>query len=230
MNNNQEITKTSEKVSEKINDKIEKVNEKVSEKINDKIEKVNEKINEKVTEKSNKNDEKNRKKKKKGQTNVKVRTRLTLNATSCPEVAAKLTYLWDKSVDLLPYLSLSPIDPFVLAVTPSASSTLPLSPHSLTPYCPNNITKFLIINTINLVCRIRVVTRPKITMVTLPRCLATAWLTLAALKLPGDIVETGTWRGGMSILSLSLMKSSEDLCDSIAGRSASSRKFWAFDS
>jgi hypothetical protein len=215
MNNNQEITKISEKVSEKINDKIEKVSEK---------------INEKVNEKSNKNDEK-RKKKKKGQTNVKVRTRLTINATSCPEVAAKLTYLWDKSVDLLPYLSLSPFDPFVLAVTSSsAPSTLPLSPHSLTPYCPNNITKFLIINTITLVCRIRVVTRPKITMVTLPRCLATAWLTLAALKIPGDIVETGTWRGGMSILSFSLMKSSEGLCDSIAGRSASSRKFWAFDS
>jgi len=64
-------------------------------------------------------------------------------------------------------------------------------------------------------------TRSKLSMATAPRVKATAYLTKAALSLPGgDIVETGTYTGGTAAVIMKTIMAF-DACD---------RKFWAFDS
>lgn len=65
------------------------------------------------------------------------------------------------------------------------------------------------------------VSRAKFSMATPPRVKATAYLTKAALSLPGgDIVETGTYTGGTAAIIMKTIMAF-DSCD---------RKFWAFDS
>jgi len=64
-------------------------------------------------------------------------------------------------------------------------------------------------------------TKSRLSMATAPRVKATAYLTKAALSLPGgDIVETGTYTGGTAAV---IMKT-------IMAFDSCNRKFWAFDS
>ena len=132
--------------------------------------------------------------------------RFNLNSSTCKNISYQISQKWDESL-------------------PPASS---VSLSSITTRCSND--KNTVNETIDDVCRIRVGVKPKITMVSLSRCLATAWLVLGSLQLPeGDIVETGTWRGGMSILCLILMKR-YDNCLKEKSKVLTRRSFWAFDS
>ena len=59
------------------------------------------------------------------------------------------------------------------------------------------------------------------TLVTIPRLIATIWLSRVAITLPvGDFVETGVYRGGTSALMIRMLDK-YDACD---------RHFWGFDS
>jgi hypothetical protein len=181
-----------------------------------------------------------RRSKKQSGPNLKNKNKLVVNSSTCRDVAYQLALQWDQAI---------PIPPTTLkSKTPLPHSTLDLVNigADLATQCTQHSSGAeLIRDTIDLVCHIRIETKPKITMVTLPRCLATAWLTLAALRSPslptpppaasaetvlGDIVETGTWRGGMSILSLILMKKydRDGTCSRRVG--VPPRRFWAFDS
>lgn len=152
------------------------------------------------------------------------RSVLVVNSTTCQEVSYRIVKQWDPKTDI----------PFTVTGSSQAhkltpQTTIPLS--DMTPVCTAHAPSDIIRDTIDLVCDIRINIKPKITMVTLPRCLVTAWLTLAALRFPsraGDIVETGTWRGGMSALSLLLMRRYGNC--SASSPSGSQRRFWAFDS
>lgn len=168
------------------------------------------------------------KKKKNFRMRNKKNNKLVLNMSTCRDISYQLAQQWD------PTLSQSP-PPSPAA---AAGAPLALSLASTFSLCPSSPPLKTLNDTIDLVCHIRVDIQPKITMVSLARCLATAWLTLAALRLPheGAIVETGTWRGGMSILSLMLMKK-YDHCSATAATGGEAgrepviaRKFWAFDS
>lgn len=60
-----------------------------------------------------------------------------------------------------------------------------------------------------------------ITLVSIPRLIATIWLARAALTLPaGDFVETGVYKGGASVLLIRMLQN-YDTCG---------RHFWGFDS
>ena len=176
-------------------------------------------------------DDNSRKKKQNTRVMNKNKNRLVVNIETCRDISYQLAQQWDPSISQ---------SPSSVATTHTTTEGVPLalSLASITSHCLSSSFSTLITlnNTIDLVCHIRLGIHPKITMVTLPRCLATAWLTLAALKLPreGAIVETGTWRGGMSILSLLLIKR-HDHCAATStggggGGSSVARKFWAFDS